>query len=175
MKKLRLFEIEPWAFPSAWQHCPSREGSMDIIGVTGLIVALIALWVALYGIRDVRKLVRELVTMERNRAFTQVLHRLVWQFVDPTDKALGAEIAQKMQEFTMLARAVDEDLTLDAAQEQANHEALTYAEMLVDVGYASWKTDMDPDRARELLEKWQANQNAARVAKMLGKQKLFLF
>jgi chromosome condensin MukBEF complex kleisin-like MukF subunit len=147
---------------------------MDIIGVAGLVVALIALWVAVYGIRDVRKLVRELVTMERNRAFTQILHLLVWEFVDQTDKALSAEIAQKMQEFTLLARAVDEDLTLAAAQEQANQEALTYAQMLVDNGYATWKTDMDPNRARALLEKWQADKNAVRVAKMLGKQKLSL-
>jgi hypothetical protein len=52
-----------------------REGSMDILGVGGLVVGVIgllvalgALLVAVYGIRDVRKLVRELLTMERNRA-----------------------------------------------------------------------------------------------------------
>jgi hypothetical protein len=38
------------------------------VGVIGLLVALGALLVAVYGIRDVRKLVRELLTMERNRA-----------------------------------------------------------------------------------------------------------
>ncbi|MGB2676201.1 MAG: hypothetical protein WAN12_03865 [Candidatus Acidiferrum sp.] len=147
---------------------------MDLIGIAGLVTALIALWMAVYGIRDVRKLVRGLVTMERNRAFTQILHLLVWEFVDRTDKALSAEIAQKMQEFTLLARAVDEDLTLEAAQEQANQETLTYAQMLVDNGYGTWKIDMDPARARALLERWQADKNAVRVAKMLGTQKLSL-
>jgi hypothetical protein len=147
---------------------------MDIIGVAGLAVALIALWVAVYGILDVRKLVRGLVTMERNRAHTQILHLLAWEFVDQTDKAISADIAQKMQEFALLAQAVDKDLTLDAAQELANQAALTYAQMLVDNGYGKWKTDMDPDRARALLEKWRADKNAVRVAKMLGKQKLSL-
>jgi len=155
---------------------------MDIVGVAGLIVGVIgllvggaALWVAVHGIRDVRKLMRELVTIERNRAYTEILHRLVWEFVDPTDKALSKEIAQKMQEFTLLARAVDEDLTLDDAQELANKETLAYAQMLVDGGYGTWKADMDPERAQTLLQKWQADKNAVRVAKMFGKQRLSLF
>jgi hypothetical protein len=146
-----------------------------VVGVVGLIVAIAAVWIAVYGIRDVRKLVRELVTMERNRAYTKIMHRLVWEFVDPTDKALSREIAQRMQEFTLLARAVDEKLTLDGAQELANHETLTYAQMLVEGGYGTWKADMDPKKASALLQKWQTEKNAMRVARMFGDKGPSLF
>jgi malate synthase len=141
-----------------------------VVGIIGLVVAIAALWVAAYGIRDVREQVHMLLTTERNRAYTKILHKLVWEFVDPTEKALSAEIAQMMQEFTLLARAVDPTMSLDDAQVQANNETITYAQMLVDGGYGTWKPDTDPDKVRSVLASYQAGKNEAIVAKMFGRK-----
>ncbi len=144
---------------------------MDIVGVVGLVVGIAALIVAIYGIRDVRDQVRMLVTIERNSAYTRILHRLVWEFVDPTEKALSRDIAQAMQEFTLLARAVNPKMTLNDAQAEANNETLTYAQMLVDGGYGTWKAEMDPGRAKAQLQKWQVDKNAVLMATIFGKRR----
>jgi hypothetical protein len=151
------------------------ETHIDWIGLSALVAGIAALVVAIYGVYDVRKHVKLLVTIDRNSAYTRILHRLVWEFVDPTDKALNREIAQAMQEFTLLARAVNPEMTLNDAQAEANHETLTYAQMLVDGGYGKWKTEMDPDRAKVQLHKWQADKNAVLLAKMFGKKRLSIF
>jgi hypothetical protein len=145
-----------------------------VVGIIGLIVAIAALLVAIYGIRDVREHVHMLLTMERNRAYTKILHKLVWEFVDPTDRALSAEIAQRMQEYTLLAQGVNPKMTLTDAQAEANNETITYAQMLVDSGFGTWKPDTDPARVRAVLDSYNADKNAAKVAKMFGgKLKLF--
>jgi hypothetical protein len=152
------------------QHTDVIGLSGLIVGIIGLLVAIVALLVAIYGIRDVREQVHMLLTTERNRTYTKILHKLVWQFVDPTPLALSEEIAQRMQEFTILARAVNPKMTLDDAQKEVNNETLTYAKMLVDSKYGTWKKDMDPERAQAILEQWNADKNAARVAKMFDKR-----
>lgn len=50
---------------------------MDFVGLAGLIVGLIALLVAIYGIRDVREQVKSLVTLERNVVFARELHTVL--------------------------------------------------------------------------------------------------
>ena len=44
----------------------------DYLGVGGLLVGLLGLAVAFYAIRDVRKLVREQVALDRNRLYARL-------------------------------------------------------------------------------------------------------
>jgi hypothetical protein len=148
---------------------------MDFIGVAGLIVALIALVVAVYGIRDVRDQVRLLVELERNLAFSKVLHKMVWRFVDPTKHASDARTAMaEMHQFTMLAQFAEPDKTLDAAQEYANNEVLSLAEEFVSRGIAAWKPGMNKDVIREMAKSWRVERNSQMVKGMFGKDNSIL-
>src|SRR5690349_20619049 len=95
---------------------------IDLIGLAGLIVGLIALGVAIYGVRDVREHVKFLVTLERNRLFAKVIHTRVWRVVERTSDVERFQSSSDMHEFTMLVRALDSKQTLDSAQEYANKE-----------------------------------------------------
>jgi hypothetical protein len=100
---------------------------IDFVGLAGLVAALIALLVAVYGIRDVREQVKYLVTLERNRLFAKVIHTMVWRVVERIGDAERFQSSSDMHEFTMLARALDPKQTLDSAQNYANKETLTLA------------------------------------------------
>src|SRR5277367_654549 len=100
---------------------------IDFLGVSGLIVAVIALLVAVYGIRDVREQVRLLVGLQRNLVWAKLLHSAVWRFVDPTPAAAGYQTMQDMHQFTMLVRLLEPKETLDSVQSMANNEMLSLA------------------------------------------------
>jgi enoyl-[acyl-carrier-protein] reductase (NADH) len=96
---------------------------VDLVGLAGLVVGLIALFAAIYGIRDVRQQAKVLVTLERNRVFAKVIHTMVWRVVErvvDTDFQSSSDI----HEFTMLARALDPKQTLASALNYANKETL---------------------------------------------------
>src|SRR6266478_7437561 len=101
---------------------------MDFIGLAGLIVGLAALGIAIYGIRDVRNQVRRLIELETDLAYSRVLYKMVWRFVDPTEETARSRPEHDMQEFTMLVRALDPTETLDSVQEFANNELLSLAQ-----------------------------------------------
>ena len=65
---------------------------MDWLGLTGLVVGIAALLVAIYGVRDVREQVRLLVTLERNRSYARILHSLVWRVVEPVGDSVVSVI-----------------------------------------------------------------------------------
>jgi hypothetical protein len=142
---------------------------VDFIGLAGLIVALIALLVAVYGIRDVREQVRLLVELQRNLAFATVLHRMVWRFVDPTKDTAEFEAMRDMQQFTMLVRVIEPKETLDSAQSFANNELLSLAHDLVGLGFATWKPDMDEEVIRGMVKTWQGEKNSKLLKSMFGK------
>jgi hypothetical protein len=144
---------------------------VDFIGIAGLIVALIALLVAWYGIRDVREQVHFLVKLERNLAFSKVVHKMVWRFVEPTKDTSDARTAMaEMHQFTMLAQLAEPDKTLDAVQDFASKEVLALAEEFVSNGRATWKPDMDEDVIREMVKSWQGEKNSKLVKSMFGKE-----
>jgi len=141
---------------------------MDFVGLAGLIVGLIALLVAIYGIRDVREQVKFLVTLERNRLFANVIHTMVWRVVERIGDAERFQSSSDMHEFTMLARALDSKQTLDSAQEYANKETLTLAQDMVSHGLAKWRDDVDENSVGEILKEWQNDKNAAALKKIFG-------
>ena len=143
---------------------------VDFIGVAGLIVALIALLAAVYGIRDVREQVRLLVGMQRNLVWAKLLHTAVWRFVDPTNDAAGYQTMQDMHQFTMLVRLLEPKETLDSVQATANNEILSLAVDFVSHGIATWKPDMDEDVIRQMAKEWQGEKNSKLLRSMFGKK-----
>jgi hypothetical protein len=129
---------------------------MEIIEVSGLVIAIAALLVAVFGIRDVRKQVELLLTMERNRTFTKLLHRHTLAFVDITDEDVRPDIVQLQHEYVLLARAVDKNATLESSMNEINKEVLSNAGMLVKAGHAQWKEKLDLETVAEILRDWQA-------------------
>src|SRR6266852_9805982 len=102
---------------------------MDFIGLAGLIVGLAALGIAIYGIRDVREQVRLLVGLQRNLAFSRLLNKMVWRFVDPTKDTSQETTVAEMQQYTMLARLLEPNKTLNSVQEAASKDVLSLAEV----------------------------------------------
>jgi hypothetical protein len=143
---------------------------MDFIGLAGLIVGLAALGIAIYGIRDVRDQVRLLVGLQRNLAFSTLLNKMVWRFVDPTKDTSEERTVAEMQQYTMLARVLEPKKTLDSVQEAASKDVLSLAEVLVSRGHATWKPDMDESKIREIVKSWQSEKNAEALKSMFGKK-----
>ena len=141
---------------------------IDWIGFAGLVVGLIALVVAVYGVRDVREQVKYLVTLERNRLFAKILHTRVWQVVERVGDAEHFQAASDMHEFTMLVRALDPKQTLESAQDYANKETLVLAREMVSRGLAKWRDGIHENTVNEILRDWQNDKNAAALRKILG-------
>jgi len=134
---------------------------MDFVGLAGLLVALLALGISLWGIRDVREQVRRLVELERNRIFTRLLNDVVWEFVDPTDTRANVTHVKVMHESCMLTQALEPMQTTDSAQTAALNEVLVLARNLVERGLAKWKPGMDVDVVTKTVREWQVLKNSA--------------
>ena len=142
----------------------------DIIDIAGVVIATVALLVAIYGIRDVREQVRLLVEIERNREYSKLLHDMMWQFIDPTEKTVETAIAKRMHDYAILARALDPGKSLEALRQSAENEALQTAKDLVDQGSARWKEDVDEEKAVQMIADWRVRKNAARVNSMFDRK-----
>jgi hypothetical protein len=140
---------------------------MDLVGLAGLIVGLIALFVAIYGIRDVREQVKFLVTLQRNLLFAKELQAKTLKLVELVGDARLFQ-SEEMHGLSMLARAVDSKQTLEGVQEYTNNESLVLAEDLVSRGLAKWCEHIDGDRVKELLREWQNDKNAGVLRKIFG-------
>ena len=145
---------------------------IDWIGLAGLVVALIALGVAVYGVLDVRKQVRFLVTLERNNVYAKALHTRVWRLVESVGDAEPLQASGDMHAFTMLARALDPKQTLETAQEYANKETMVLARQMVSRGLAKWRAEIDANKVNEVLKALQNDKNAAALRKILGASRL---
>ena len=140
---------------------------MDWVGLAGLIVGLIALLVAFYGIWDVvRKQVKFLVTLERNLVFARELHTKALQLVELGDARRFQ--SSEMHGLSMLARAIDSKRTLGSVQEYTNNEALVLARELVRRGLAKWPDHVDEHKVDKFLKDWQDDKNAAVLRKIFG-------
>jgi hypothetical protein len=145
---------------------------IDFVGLAGLVVGLVALLVAVYGIRDVRELVKALITLERNRLFAKVIHTMVWRVVERVGDAEHFQSSSDIHAFTMLARALDPKPTLDSAQDYANKETLALAQDMVSHGLAKWRDHIDENRVSEIVKEWQKDKNAAALRKIFGRSPL---
>src|SRR5260370_26396974 len=84
----------------------SRESTMRtelLLGWIGLLAALIAVGVSIYAILDVRREVKKLIRIERNRAYARILNDMAWLFITPTERPPSYEIAQGLAELSMFS------------------------------------------------------------------------
>jgi len=141
-----------------------------VLGLVATLVAVVALVVSLYGVKDFRNQIEGLLRVERNRAYTKVLNDMVWEFVEPTEKAHKVEIAKGMHEFCTLAEVLDPKRTVDISQTTVNNEALWMASELVKNGSATWKGDYDVEKVKQVLHSWQTEKNAVHIQSLFGKK-----
>jgi hypothetical protein len=147
------------------------DSHMDLVGLVGLIVALIALGVAIYGVRDVREQVKFLVMLERNVVFSKELHFKALQFVELVDDAQLLQ-SRDMHGLSMLVRAIDSKQTLDSVQEYMTKESLSLAREMVSLGLAKWRGHIGENEVNEVLRNWQNDKNAAVLRKILDRPSL---
>ena len=140
--------------------------NMHLVDWAALIVSVIALGAAAYGILDVREQVRILVTLERNRMFAKVIHTMVWRVVERVGDAKHFQSSGEMHEFTMLARVLDPKQTLESAQNYANKETLALAQDMVLHGIAKWRDNIDGGSVSDVVNEWQNEKNAATMRKI---------
>lgn len=148
------------------------ETHLDLVGMAGLVVGLVALLVAIYGVRDVREQVKLLVTLERNVMFARELHHKALQLVKLPEDAQGFQ-SNEMHGLSMLARAIDSKQTLESVLEYTNKEAVLLAQDMVHRGLASWRDNIDESRVNDVLRDWQKDKNAATLQKIFGRSPLF--
>jgi hypothetical protein len=144
---------------------------MDIIGLAGLVVGLIALALAVYGIRDVREQVRTLVTLEQNRTWARVLRESTFRFVELTEEAREAKGSDGMHEFTMLVRALEPKKTLEEVLAWANKESVAHAKDMVALGLATYKPNMDERVIEEMAANWQNEKRGKMLESIFPKPK----
>jgi CRISPR/Cas system-associated protein Cas10 (large subunit of type III CRISPR-Cas system) len=128
----------------------------SIIGIAGIVITTV---VAVYAIRDVRKQVRYLISVERQRLFARVRNDMVWLFVDPTELAHSVDIAKGLEEFNLITVAIDPKQTADITNNVVNNEALVYAEKLVKGGYATWKPGWNMEKVKQTVDEWKQPPN----------------
>ncbi len=141
-----------------------------LLGWIGLLAALIAVGVSIYAILDVRREVKKLIRIERNRAYARILNDMAWLFITPTERAHSKEIAKGLEEFSMFAKILNPERTPDISTNTVNNEALAMADRLVTNGYARWNDGWDIEKVKVELQSWQTAKNEVRLANILGKE-----
>jgi hypothetical protein len=124
----------------------------SIIGIVGIVITTV---IAVYAIRDVRKQVRDLISVERQRLFARVRNDMVWLFVDPTELAHSVDIAKGLEEFNLITVALDPKQTAELTNNVVNNEALVFAEKLVDGGFATWKPGWNMEKLKQTIHEWK--------------------
>jgi hypothetical protein len=141
-----------------------------IVGWVALLIAVIGVAVSLWAIWDVRKQVKELITLDRKLLYTRLRNDLVWQFVEPIQSVHPKEIAKGLEEFAVISQALNPAHTAEVTKHAVENETLVFAKKLVDSGYAQFKPEWDEKKIREMIRSWQNSINANRVAEILGEQ-----
>jgi hypothetical protein len=73
-----------------------------------------------------------------------------------------------MHEFTMLVRTLEPKLSMNDAQNYADHEILCLAREMVKRGFAKWKPTIDEAAVQEAIDAWTSDKNAAILKNMFG-------
>jgi hypothetical protein len=152
----------------------SRE--MDITLVIDCVLFLLTTLVAIYAIRDTREQVREMIFLDRNRVYSKVRTDMMLLFVDPSDQSHTAEVVKGLEEFCLVARALEPQWTEADLKAAVENEALYSADVLVRSGHCTWKKGLLAEKVNQQLLQWQSDKNRERIKNLLGKKrKFFLF
>jgi hypothetical protein len=142
----------------------------EIVSWVGFVIGVIALALTVYAVYDARKMVRRALELQRNLSYTEALNQLVYDFVE---QSAGSLEWTHLHKFVIFQRELEPTRTLDSSQLAATYEALWVANELVTKGMASWRPDIDVDKVRDELKKWQNEKNNARMKLIFGDVKAF--
>lgn len=134
----------------------SPETIWSIAGI--VVTAGFSVW----AINDARKQVKEQTAIQRNVAWARIVNDLMWDFVDPTDKAYSREVTKGLADFVLLSKALDPCKNPDALRRAATYEAVRMAEKAVADGAGSWKPNLDLEGVQKALADWKAQKDSAR-------------
>ena len=123
-----------------------------------LATAVVGVW----AINDARKQVREQTTIQRNLAWARIINDLMWDFVDPTDRAHSKDVTKGLADFVLLSKALDPRKNPDVLKSAAEYEAVCMAEKAVADGSASWKPNLDVEGVQKALQERKAQKDVAR-------------
>jgi len=73
------------------------------VGLAALVVAVAAVALAIYAIKDVRRLVRRyVIESQRDLVYIEAINRLCWEFIIPTKTVYSPEMAVLFHKFDTL-------------------------------------------------------------------------
>jgi hypothetical protein len=133
-----------------------------IVSIFGILAAAVF---SIIAINDARTQVRQLISVARGLAWKKVVTDLAWLFIDPTEKAYTTEITKGLEEFSVLSRALDPQKNPGDLKAAAEHQALELADELVRGGGATWKGNLNVEKAKQAIDDWRAAKNAARASR----------
>jgi len=142
-----------------------------IFGWIGVLSFFVGTGVSIYAICDVRKEIKKLIRLERNRVYASVLNDIAWVFLAPTERAQSKEISRSLEEFHLLAKALEPKTTPEIAIRFVNHEAVVRADKLVKGGYAIWSPGWDMEKVKAELHRWQTVKNEVALTSIFGKER----
>jgi tryptophan synthase beta subunit len=134
---------------------------MDTETTVGIVGVVATAGFSIYAINDARTQVRQLISVARGLAWEKVVTDLAWLFVEPTEKVYTREITKGLEEFSVLSRALDPQKKAEVLKDAAEHQALALADELVRGGGATWKSNLDVEKAKRVIEDWKAAKNVA--------------
>lgn len=130
-----------------------------IWGIGGVLATAAA---AVWAINDARKQVKEQTSIQRNLAWAGIVNDLMWDFVDPTDKAHSREVTKGLSDFVLLSKALDPHKNPDTLKRTAEYEAARMAQKAVADGSATWKSSLDVRGVQDALREWKEQRGIAR-------------
>jgi len=143
---------------------------MDWVGLAGVLVGFAAISISVYAILDVRKQVRNLLEIERERTAIGLMNDMAWAlYLDPVESTTyPPAVAKGMISFGLLAHALNPSHTPETLVSAMEKESLALADEIVQKGQASWKHDLSHDAIQRELDQWRADKNAIRIRNLLG-------
>jgi len=145
----------------------------DIVAWAGLIIGVIALALTLYGIWDVRRQVREMLTLQGNLLCADLIYEVTNDFIVPTKIDLRAS---PMQKYLMVQRALfPKEYKEDEARAAVRRQGLWLANELCKKGMAEWKPTINHARVQAEIVDAEADTKAGRLRSLFGDKMEGLF
>jgi hypothetical protein len=147
-----------------------RVPAMDAKLAVDCFLFILTTGVALYAIRDTRQQVRDMKLLERNRVYSKVRTDIMWMYLNPTEQSHTAQIGQGIEEFCIMAQAVDPQYSPADLKAAIENEALCGAELLVKSGHGTWKPGANMAAINQKLLNWKTDRNKERIHNLLEKK-----
>lgn len=140
--------------------------------IISIVSTVLTTVVAIYAILDSRRLVKNNLQIQRNLAYRKLNNDLVWTVVEPVQDVYPSEIVKAFYDFDLLARELKPKWNPKPLKEAVENEALQSAHDMVQTGKFIWKKDVDVEEVKKMLDRWNADKNKVKVARLLRETEL---